>query len=215
MPAGAPIIPPMPPKFLYFDLGKVLVDFSVEVMFQQIAAVTGGDALRLKEVVIGGGLQRAYETGRLSSRQFYEIFCARTGTAAAYEALALASSDIFTLNYSVLAVVTQLRAAGYPLGALSNTCENHWEHCLQRFRVLSDLFAVHALSYRIGACKPAPAIFARAAEMAGCPPQEIFFIDDMAENVAGAKAAGFDAVQYTSTPQLVAALRQRAVRFNY
>jgi HAD superfamily hydrolase (TIGR01509 family) len=74
---------------------------------------------------------------------------------------------------------------------------------------------IHALSYRIGACKPDVAIFRRAAELAGQRPQDIFFTDDLAENVAGAKAAGFDAVQYTSTPQLVAELRQRGIRFNY
>jgi putative hydrolase of the HAD superfamily len=77
------------------------------------------------------------------------------------------------------------------------------------------LFEVHALSYRIGAAKPEPAIFAAAAELAGVAPQEVFFTDDLPRHVAGARAAGFDAVQYTSTPQLVAELRARGARFNY
>jgi glucose-1-phosphatase len=205
----------MQPKFLYFDLGKVLINFSVEQMLAQMGAVAGISVEQVRGGLFDGGLLREHEIGRLSSRQFYESFCDRTETGADYEALARASSDIFTLNYSMLAVVAQLGAAGYPLGVLSNTCENHWEHCLRRFQVLRDLFTVHALSYRIGACKPDPAIYARAAEMAGSRPQAIFFTDDIAENVAGALAAGFDAVQYTSTPQLVAALRQRGLRFNY
>jgi hypothetical protein len=33
--------------------------------------------------------------------------------------------------------------------------------------------------------------------------------------VIGACEAGFDAVQYLSTPQVVAALRDRGVQFNY
>ena len=37
--------------FLYFDLGKVLLDFSVERMCQQIGDVAGVAAARVKEVV--------------------------------------------------------------------------------------------------------------------------------------------------------------------
>ena len=40
----------MQPKFLYFDLGKVLVDFSYDQMLAQVAAVAGVDA----EAVRGG-----------------------------------------------------------------------------------------------------------------------------------------------------------------
>jgi hypothetical protein len=37
----------------------------------------------------------------------------------------------------------------------------------------------------------------------------------VADNVAGARQAGFDAVQYTSTLRLVADLRERGLHFNY
>ena len=47
------------------------------------------------------------------------------------------------------------------------------------------------------------------------PPQEIFYCDDLPANVAAARRVGFDAVQYTETPELVAELRSRGVRFNY
>ena len=115
----------------------------------------------------------------------------------------------------MLPVVSQLAAAGYRLGILSNTCEGHWEHCLRRYRILAENFSVHALSYRIGACKPDAAIFRAAAELAGCRPEKIFYIDDVAGHVAGARAAGFDAVQYTTTAELVEELRKRGVEFNY
>ena len=71
------------------------------------------------------------------------------------------------------------------------------------------------MSCQVRAAKPDAAIFQAAAELAGVPPEEIFFTDDLAEHVAGAREAGFDAVQYTSTPRLVAELRDRGLRFNY
>ena len=205
----------MPPQFLYFDLGKVLVDFTVERMLRQVARVAGIDEDRVKDVLFDGKLQRQYESGKITSRQFYEAFCEETGTRPDHDALAHAGSDIFELIPSMLPVVTQLREAGYRLGILSNTCEIHWEHCTRRFPIVVEGFHVHALSYRIGACKPDAEIFHAAAELAGHAPDEIFFVDDLPEHITGAKAAGFDAVQYTSTRQLVADLRARGVRFNY
>jgi putative hydrolase of the HAD superfamily len=202
------------PKFLYFDLGKVLVDFSYQRMFRQMAAAVGVEPVRVEETLVSSGLQNLYESGKISGREFAERFCLATGGACDCDTLLAAHNDIFALNPTMLAVVAQLGLAGYRLGVLSNTCQGHWEHCRRQYRIL-DTFSVYALSYRVGACKPAAQIFQAAAEMAGCRPAEIFYTDDIAGHVAAAQSMGFDAVQYASTPQLVAELRNRGVRFNY
>jgi len=204
----------MPPQFIYFDLGKVLLDFSGERMFRQIAEVAGIEPAAVQEAVFRTGLQEQYEAGQITGPQFYEIFCQETGTRADYQALRRAGSDIFELNCSIVPVVSQLHRTGHRLGILSNTCESHWEHCLAHYSIL-ELFSVHALSFRIKSAKPDGAIFRAAAEMAGVEPQDIFYTDDLPQHVEGARAVGFDAVQYTSTPQLVADLRAREVDFNY
>jgi len=204
------------PKFLYFDLGKVLVDFSIDRMVSQIADAAGTEPDRVREALFRGALQREYETGAISTDEFYKTFCRRTGTRAAPERLLAAFNEIFELNVDMVPVVAQLCAAGYPLGVLSNTCDAHWQYCVGRFRLLTDgLFRVSVLSYQVGAMKPDAAVYRAAAERAGVEPEEIFYTDDTPGHVEGAKAAGFDAVTYTSTPELVAELRRRGVRFNY
>ena len=205
----------MPPKFLYFDLGKVLIDYSVERMLGQMAAVAGIAADAVREAVFAGGLMHQHETGRLSTREFYEAFCAAAGVRPDYGQLVAAAADIFEPNLTVLPLVAQLQQAGYPMGILSNTCEIHWEHCFRRYRIVADGFAVYALSHRIGALKPDAAIYCAAAELAGCAPEEIFFVDDIPGHVAGARAVGFDAVQFTTAAALADELRQRGIRFNY
>lgn len=197
--------------FIYFDLGKVLLDFSVERMCQQIADLAGITAARVKEVVFDGHLQARYERGEISTQDFYEAFCLATGTKAECAALTLAASDIFELNTSMLPVIGQLQAVGHRLGILSNTCAGHWEHCLGRYPLLSEAFSVHALSYELKAAKPDPAIYRDAAKLAGVRPDEIFYTDDILINVEGALAAGFDAVHYTSTPQLIRDLNDRTL----
>jgi len=204
------------PKFLYFDLGKVLVDFSTDRMVGQIADAAGTEPDRVREALFRGALQREYETGSISTEAFYEAFCRRTGTRAAPERLLAAFNQIFELNVDMVPVVAQLAAAGWPMGILSNTGEAHWQYCVERFRLLTDgPFRVHVCSYEVGAMKPDAAIYHAAAERAGVEPEEIFYTDDIPGHVEGARAAGFDAVVYTSTPELVAELCKRGVRFNY
>jgi FMN phosphatase YigB (HAD superfamily) len=204
----------MTPKFIYFDLGKVLIDFSFERMFRQMGQAAGIEP-RQVQAVLAAGLQVDYESGRLDSRTAHEVFCRQTGTQPDYEAFSLACNDIFTPIDSMLPVVAQLFHAGYRLGILSNTCDGHWNYCLRRYTMLRDFFSVYALSFEIGVAKPEKAIFCKAAELAGCPPEEIFYTDDIAGNVAGARSAGLDAVVYTSTTELVKELRKRGVEFNY
>ncbi len=205
----------MQPKFLYFDLGKVLVDFSYDQMLAQIGAVAGLEPETVRAAIFDGDLLKQLESGRLSSAEFYEAFCAATGRRPAFAALAAAASEIFSLNLPVLPIVAGLQQAGYRMGILSNTCELHWDYCSGRYRVVGDGFGVQALSFRIGAAKPEAAMFRAAAKLAGLRPEEIFYVDDMPQHVAGARAVGFDAVRFTTARALACELRQRGVRWNY
>jgi putative hydrolase of the HAD superfamily len=202
--------------FFYFDLGNVLLYFDHEIGCRQMADVAGLTTADVRRVLLEGGLLWRYEDGRLSREQFYDAFCRETNTCADIERLENAASDIFWLNTSMLPVVTRLKDAGYRTGVLSNTCESHWQFILAHFRALFPAaFDVLALSFRLGAAKPDERVFARAADLAGVAPSDIFYCDDIAANVAAARRAGFDAVQYTDTAALVAEIRRRGVRFNY
>lgn len=195
--------------FLYFDLGKVLLEFSVPRMCQQIGDVAGVAVERVEEVVFDSHLQGRYERGEVTTEEFYEAFCQQTGTKADCAALTLAASDIFELNTGMLPVIGQLQAAGHRMGILSNTCAGHWEHCLARFPLLREAFSVYALSYELKAAEPDPAIYLEAARLAGVKPNEVFYTDDLLVNVEGARAVGFDAVLYSSTAQLIRDLHER------
>lgn len=171
---------------------------------------------RVWDIVFASGLELRYEAGEVDDRRFYEIFCEQTGTRPDYHKLVDAGCDIFQVNTSIVPLVTQLVAARYPMGILSNTNSAHWALCTSgRYGFLSRGFKVLALSYEIGCCKPEAKIYEVAARLAGVRPEQIFYVDDVPANVEGALRAGFDAIQYTTTPALAAALRERGVRCNY
>ncbi len=206
----------MPPSFLYFDLGNVLLHFSHEQGIRQMAEVAGVDVAKVREAVYDVELQTRYERGELNGRQYFDIFCQRTGTRPDFDRLARAAGNIFTVNTSIKPILSSLAAAGHRLGLLSNTCDIHWDYLADgRYSTIPDIFETVVLSYKVGAVKPEPKIFQAAAEMACVPPAEIFFVNDIPGHVAAARAVGFDAVQYTTTPALVSELRHRGVRFNY
>lgn len=205
-----------PPKFIYLDLGNVLLFFDHHQAARQMAEAAGVDAQRVWEVVFASGLNDRYDAGQVTTEDFYETFCRETGARPDFDRLSLAASDIFRVNAPMKAVLAQLAAAGHRLGLLSNTCPIHWDYFADgRYAMIPDVFEAVALSFRLKLTKPDRAIFDRAAQLAGVEPQEIFYTDDMAGHVAGARAAGWDAVQYSGTPALVEQLRRRGVRFNY
>ena len=202
------------PKFFYFDLGKVLVNFDIRRMIEQVAAVAGIHPSDVSRVLFDDRLQAEFELGHLSDEQFHQEFCRRTDTQADFRAFTLAAADFFELNTHILPIVASLSHTRHRLGVLSNTCRLHWRHCVNRYRVIAESFSVCVLSCDLGAVKPEPEIYRVAAQRAGVHPAEIFFVDDLEDNVNGALAAGFDAVRYVSMPQLADDLRGRGIPLN-
>jgi putative hydrolase of the HAD superfamily len=204
------------PRFLYFDVGNVLLKFERERVASQMAAVAGITPQQAWDIVYETELLHEHERGAISTQQFYEQFCEESGTRPDFAALCRAASDIFDLNTPVIPIVAQLKAARNRLGILSNTNETHWGFIGNgRYRVLQTYFEHYVLSHEVKAVKPQARIYHRAVEVVGLDPAELFFVDDREENVAAAQQVGIDAVQFMTAAQLADDLRRRGVRFNY
>jgi glucose-1-phosphatase len=211
----------MPPKTLYFDLGMVLVEFSHERMCRQMAEVAGTTPEAVREAIFGNVECRSalieYESGRMSTDEFFACFSRVTGTAADRGQLANAVRNIFSPIEPMWDLVRRLHAAGNKLAILSNTNPLQWDYIADgRFPILAMgrpecAFDWAVLSYEVGAMKPDRAIFDAAIERAGATADEVFFTDDRLENVEGARAVGIDAVQFINADQLIADLGKRGV----
>ncbi|MEX2171442.1 MAG: HAD family phosphatase [Pirellulales bacterium] len=206
----------MPPRFLYFDLGNVLLTFCHERMCRQMAEVAGVTPEEIAQTILPtagrGDLQWRLESGAITADEYYDVLCEALGKCPPREKLSRAACDIFDVIPETRLLVERLAAAGNRMAILSNTNLVHWQFVTDgRYPHLNECFLPPLLSCEVGVMKPDRRIYEVATERTGVTPSEVFFVDDRPDNVAGAIAAGIDAVQFTTPEQLVTDLRKRGV----
>lgn len=205
------------PKFIYFDLGNVLLNFDHDRGCHQIAEVSGLEFETIRAAIFDTDLQAKYECGSISSQEFFDQFCEITSASAEFresglDSMLRAASDIFEQNSSIISILVDVHRCGIPYGILSNTCQAHWDFIVQsKYVAIQNLFQPIGLSFEMGVAKPDAGIYKKAELLCDFPPEEILFIDDRPENVQGALDARWDAIQFTSSHQLAEELRQRGL----
>ncbi|EMI42360.1 HAD family hydrolase [Rhodopirellula sp. SWK7] len=205
----------MPPssseiRFVYFDLGNVLVAFDRRLACQNVANLFAGDASHVDNFLNIQGLQNKLESGQINEPDFAATVRQQMRAAAADgvdttafdnvgdEAILTAISDMFTPIESMRDVLRAVRQTGMPIGILSNTCNAHWSWVnSQAYSVLEGPFEVCVVSHEVQSMKPDRLIYETAADHAGkianASPETILFLDDREENVLAAREHGWHA----------------------
>jgi len=183
----------MPIKAAFFDLGGVLLNFSHQKMYENLAQFSGLPLSVITQILVDEGLGLKYERGEVSSDQLHEKFCELSKKPLDYPRLLEAAGDIFSVKNETLSLVEQLSEMGLPLYVLSNTCEAHFMFLQNHFPHLLAPFRDFILSYKVKRCKPEEQIYEAALAMAGCAPEETFYTDDISDYVTAAKLLGINA----------------------
>lgn len=146
---------------------------------------------------------RAWEIGATSLQSYLDatvFYQPRNFTPAQFFADICAGSKL--LPDGAMPILEQIAASNLCLvGALNNEARETNEFRLQHFG-LRNLFQITLSSCYLGLRKPDPAIYQRALDLLGRPAQRVLFIDDRAENVSGAAAAGMQAILFTGVEPL-------------
>lgn len=93
----------------------------------------------------------------------------------------------------------------------SNLPEPHWEWTLANLPY-AHRFDPPALSFEFGVMKPDAAYFKRLLEIADVEPGEVFFTDDLPQNVAAAVAVGIRAFLFSGPEKLRSDLENCGVK---
>ncbi len=204
------------PKFVFFDLGRVLLQYDFDLAARRISEKTGLDGAAIMNATLAAPTPvcEAIETGKMSSKELYDWTCENFGMTLSQQDFERAHADIFSPILDSWKLVRDFKTAGFRVGILSNICEVHWDFCVATFPQLFGLFDVPLSSVMLGARKPSPEIYERAAQRAGLEPSEILFFDDRTENIEGARAVGMRAILFTTADAAREELQKSGIVLN-
>jgi len=179
-------------KTVIFDLGNVLLFFSHEKMYQNLASLSG---IPLEETKTLFPLI-SYEKGDIPTLDLFQLFVKKAKNYFTFKEWTLAFSDIFIPNEQVISLIKQLKANQIQLILLSNISPLHFNFAKASFPFIS-LFDHYVLSYEVGVNKPEEGIFLHALSFAKNS-TSLFYTDDIPEYVEAALKIGIDAKVYQS-----------------
>ena len=152
------------------------------------------------DYVFNSALEPGYDTGMMTSQEFYQQIIAQFKVSLEFERFARWWNSLFSPMPEMAEVVTRL-ARSYPLFLLSNTNALHFDYIQENYPVLKH-FSHFVLSYKVGSRKPEKGIYEYLLQQAGLAPEQILFIDDKMPFVAAAREHGIQAWQFTSSEAL-------------
>jgi putative hydrolase of the HAD superfamily len=199
-------------RTVLFDFGNVVAFFDHQRALRRLLAHTDRTADQLLALMYYNDLEYHYECGELTTDEVFAMAREVGGLRCSQDEFVAAFCDIFSPNPPVAGLVGRLKHNGYRLVLASNTNAAHYAHYREEFRDVLAHFDAIAVSHEAGARKPHPKFFEYAHRLAGGERAECVFIDDLADNVAAARAFGWRAIQYTAFEELLAGLKGLGVR---
>lgn len=198
-----------PIRVLVSDLGKVLLPFDVERVWAALNPHFGVTHAEARTIVRALFEETRFGRGGVDGAAFHRHMVERTGLKLPYEAFCTAWSDMFWEDEAVLELIRAAPVERRYL--LSNTNEIHWRFIRERYPHVLEPFDHLLASHELQLEKPAPEIYQAVIRHSGFRAEEHLFIDDLPENVEGARAVGMDAVLHVDAAGLRRELRRRSL----
>jgi len=194
-------------KAVVFDLGKVLVDFDYSIAARKIAARGKMPADEINYFISQSPLLFRYETGLMTTQQFYGEVCAATGFDGQPDEFGQCFADIFVPIPPMVQLQATLRRPGRPSYIFSNTNDLAVGHIRHNFPFFAN-FDGYILSYEHGAMKPDAKLYEVVERYCGHQGAEILYLDDRPENIATGAARGWQVILQESPEKTLAAIQK-------
>jgi putative hydrolase of the HAD superfamily len=201
-----PNLSPGSTDVLLFDLGRVVLDISFDQVMRVWAGHAGCAPADLAGRFVVNDHFRDHEIGRIDDAAFFASLRASLGIGITDEQFLEGWNAIFAGE--IPGIAEQLARAGQrmPLYAFSNTNPPHVEHFSKVYADVLGHFREIFLSSTIGFRKPDLEAYDHVVKAIGVPASRIVFFDDSADNIAGARAYGLNAVHVKAPDDVTRAL---------
>lgn len=176
---------------VFFDLGKVLVDFDLEKAYRAAAERSHLTPEEIRASVISPRMYE-FEKGQISIDEFFRGLALDIAFQGTREELRKIFDDIFTEMSHNVSVLRALHGR-VRLGMISNTNASHIAFVEREYDFFS-LFDQRIYSHEVQMRKPDVEIYTHALQVMNALPERSLFIDDLEANVAGARNAGMHTI---------------------
>lgn len=195
-------------KTLIFDLGGVILDLSVQSTLQQFAQLSSMDIRKVMQLFLESEGFVLYEKGLITDDEFRAYMRNLYSITATDEELDRCwNAMLVGIPPQKLSLLLKLKEH-YNVILLSNTNTIHLEYINGTVvpaaggEVLDHYFHRSYYSHLMKKRKPDAEIFEQVLEENNLQASQTLFLDDNADNIAGAKALGIQTVHVT-TPDLI------------
>ena len=193
-------------KLIIFDIGGVLIDFGEDMYTTYISKKLHIDKKEFSRAVMH--YLPYMELGDGSIGAVLKKLAEEFGTSAHSLEWAKAFNMLAKPNKDVIAIANKL-SRSYNVVLLTNVS-------LSRYRAMRRMLNGIANERIFPSCylhmrKPSKRIYLYVLRAMHAKPNNAIFIDNLAENVAGARKAGIDALRFTTYTKLVVDLKKRRV----
>lgn len=173
-----------------FDLGNLLFAFDYHRAWAKVAERTSLSAEEFAQRAVIDNKLAAYESGKIATDSFFEWLADHLGFQDGTEALQTIWTGIFDPFHRRLQLLREL-ARQSPVHVLSNTNDAHITYLETTYPEVFQHFTHRIYSYRVGVLKPRTEIYSALEKASGRPPEELVFFDDRPDNIASARARGW------------------------
>lgn len=197
-------------QHIVFDIGKVLLHWDPELPYLELIP----DAERrhwFLDTVCNGAWNAEQDRGRDWAEAEALLIAEFPEEADLIRAYRARWHDMVPHAYDdVVEVLNRLVDDGHDVTMLTNFNDETFAEVRDRFAFLDRPRGV-TVSGEVRLLKPDPEIYARHSETFALEPSAILFTDDSPANVAGAEAAGWNAVLFRDAERLKADLRDHSI----
>lgn len=186
-----------------FDMDDVLYDYDWRVRMQGLTALTGHDLAELRRRWWNDHGEWAAEAGAYADGEAYHrAWVAAIGVDVPVDAWVANRRSAMTAWPDSIAAVRRAAELGQ-VSLLTNNGALVHDHLAEIAPEIADLFGDHLrTSSYYGARKPDPEVFRVLLREYGADAADVFFADDLVENVRGAESVGITGHVFRSGAEL-------------
>lgn len=187
-------------KNIVFDIGNVLVKWDPATVIQHVFADHPQPAL-LTAQMFKSPAWYDLNLGKITEADLIEIYhkTLHVSHERLYILLAALKESLVPIENS-FALLTRVYQLHYPLYVLSDNVREIVAYLKRRYDFWHQFQGV-VISAEVGHLKPAPEIYHHLLTTYQLKPNETLFIDDLLQNVEGAKSMGMQAIEFKNVAQ--------------